>query len=174
MPITFQHVYLVAFLLWQLSNAELIVKKMEISPLKVLIVLPAFDISTHQARAILPDSFSMEDIRYNIGRTALLINAFHENDYEFMEIAMRDRLHQPYRFKIIPGTESVIKAAFNKGAFGAALSGAGPAVIAFFEDGQTSIGEAMIKAFHNEGLKARLFSTATTNQGAQLLVKQDK
>jgi homoserine kinase len=154
-----------------ISNAELIVKKMEISPLKVLIVLPAFGISTHQARAILPASFSMEDTKYNIGRTALLINAFHENDFEFMEIAMRDRLHQPYRFKIIPGTESVIETAFNNGAFGAALSGAGPAVIAFFEEGKTKIGEAMLKAFNTEGLKARLFSTVTTNQGAQVSVK---
>ena len=69
--------------------------------------------------------------------------------------AMQDRLHQPYRLPLIPGMPGVFEAARNAGASGVALSGAGPAVVAFAPDQHRAIGEAMVSAFSDAGLASR-------------------
>ena len=45
-------------------------------------------------------------------------------------MAVGDCLHQPYRFKLIPQGEEVVKSAQGLGALGAFISGAGPTIIA--------------------------------------------
>ena len=45
---------------------------------------------------------------------------------------MRDRIHQPYRAKLIPGLEEILELQVE-GLLGVALSGAGPTVFAFVE-----------------------------------------
>jgi homoserine kinase len=58
-------------------------------------------------------------------------------------------------------------------AIGAALSGAGPGVIAFVNKGdQRVVGKSMIQAFKNANIPARLFSTISTNQGAQVILDE--
>jgi homoserine kinase len=44
---------------------------------------------------------------------------------------MHDRLHEPARLALVPALDEIVAAAREAGAFGAALSGAGPSVIAF-------------------------------------------
>jgi len=53
------------------------------------------------------------------------------SDGALLSIAMADRLHQPARAQLVTGLDDIIAAARGAGAFGAALSGAGPAVVAF-------------------------------------------
>ena len=47
-----------------------------------------------------------------------------------LRTAMDDRLHQPYRLPLLPGSAELIETAYEHGAAGAALSGAGPSVLA--------------------------------------------
>ena len=154
-----------------LSASEIVVKKLAIKPLQAVIALPNVNLSTRQARAVLPESVAMRDAIFNISRTGLLINALQEGNYEFMRIAMEDRLHQIYRLGLIPGAETAISSALEAEAVGVALSGAGPSVIAFVEKGDQKVGEAMIQAFNNANIPARLFTSTSTNQGAQVIMK---
>src|SRR5439155_1486246 len=57
--------------------------------------------------------------------------ALRRSDGALLSIAMADRLHQPARAQLVTGLNDIIAAARGAGAFGAALSGAGPAVVAF-------------------------------------------
>ena len=43
---------------------------------------------------------------------------------------MFDKLHEPYRWKLIKGGLEVKDAALNAGALGCAISGAGPSILA--------------------------------------------
>ena len=67
----------------------------------------------------------------------LLIRAFENCDYKQLRIAIEDRLHQPYRIKLIPGMEEAFQAA-RRAASGVA-GGAGPSLIAFAADGHQRI-----------------------------------
>ena len=43
---------------------------------------------------------------------------------------MTDELHQPFRLPLLPGARDLIELAYERGAAGACLSGAGPTVLA--------------------------------------------
>jgi len=134
--------------------------------LRAVIALPQVNLGTQQARAVLPKSSSYEDAIANIGCTALLVHALREGRFELLGQAMQDRLHQPYRLELIPGSQAALQAAYEAGASGAALSGAGPSLIALAEKGWEEIGSAMQKAFAAAGSPCRLFFTRSTQDGA--------
>jgi homoserine kinase len=112
-----------------MSGDEIITRRYEIPQLTTVIVKPNVDWPTRMARAVLPKSISRADAIYNIGRAILVVDAFRSGDLELLQKVMDDRIHQPYRLKHISGGTAAYKTAKRYGA--AALSGAGPAIIAF-------------------------------------------
>jgi homoserine kinase len=143
-----------------------LVEKVQVKPIKVVIALPEINLSTRQARALLPDSVRRQDAIFNIGHTALLIHALKDGKTELLAAAMQDRLHQPYRLKKYPGVEEAMRLALHAGAFSAALSGAGPSLIAFTNDFQEKIGKVMLESFTSKNIPARIFSTQTITKSA--------
>ncbi|WP_128895967.1 homoserine kinase [Longirhabdus pacifica] len=101
------------------------------SNLMCLVVVPAYTLPTSEARKVLPASVSFQHAVYNNTHTALLVAAFCTGQYQVLSVAMQDTLHQPYRGTLIPGLEEWIQDAKHNGAIAAALSGAGPTMIAF-------------------------------------------
>jgi homoserine kinase len=97
---------------------------------RVCLLIPGRPLSTEHARAILPSQVSREDAVFNVAHGAALIAAVMRADGALLALAMADRLHQAARTKLVPALGEIIAAAREAGAFGAALSGAGPSVIA--------------------------------------------
>jgi homoserine kinase len=91
---------------------------------------PDFKVPTEKARRVLPARVDRKDAIFNAAHVALFLSAIKEKRYDLLGEAMGDRLHQPYRAKLVPGLMDVIAAARRAGAYGAALSGAGPTVLA--------------------------------------------
>lgn len=98
---------------------------------RVCLLVPKGKLSTKEARAALPASVSRADAVFNLSHAAALVAAVLRADGALLSVAMNDRLHQQARSRLVPGLERVLEAARSAGAFGAALSGAGPAVLAF-------------------------------------------
>lgn len=88
------------------------------------------ELSTKFARKILPKKISRADAVFNIGRASLLTFAFLTANPELLAIGTQDRLHQPYRESLVAGMPELLGAARQAGAAGAALSGAGPSLLA--------------------------------------------
>jgi homoserine kinase len=139
-----------------------------IVPLHITIVVPDFYLPTRQARAVLPKKVSMRNAVHNISRAALVVEALRAGDLELLGKVMDDRLHQPYRLKLIPGAASALEAARQAGASAAALSGAGPGVIAFSSKAESGIGESMRRAFEAAGLTAGIFNLRVSDRGAEI------
>ena len=138
------------------------------SPFHITVVVPDFNISTNEARIVLPEQVEIKDAVHNISRAMLLTEAFRNGDLDLLGKAMTDTLHQPYRLSLIPGAQEAINAAKETGASAAALSGAGPSVIAFSPKQDSAIGEAMKRAFEQAGLQARVFPLRMSNYGAEI------
>lgn len=149
---------------------ELMHASLEVPPLKVVIALPNVRLSTHDAREALPKQVSMKDAVFNLGRTAFVIQALQKGDYAMLSWAMADKLHQPYRRKLIPGFDAAVAAARTAGASAVALSGAGPSVAAFAPDKHWEIATAMQAAFESAGVSCRTFVLPVDRQGVQLSV----
>jgi len=98
---------------------------------RICLLIPREPLSTEKARAVLPPTVSREDAVFNLAHASALLAAVMRSDGALLSIAMIDRLHQPARAHLIAGLGEIIAAARGAGAFGAALSGAGPTVVAF-------------------------------------------
>ncbi len=133
----------------------------------ITIALPDFYLPTKQARAALPKKVSMKNAIHNISRTALVVEALRNGDLDLLGKVMTDKLHQPYRLRLIPGATQAMSAAKDAGASAVALSGAGPSLIAF-STGEAGIGESMKRAYEAAGVEARVFRLGVAGQGAEL------
>ena len=151
------------------QGKDVIARKIEIPVLSVIVVVPEFNLPTHAAREALPRQVALADAVFNLGRTALVVEALRSGDLALLGQAMQDRLHQPYRLKLIPGAEAALAAARQAGAAAAALSGAGPGVVAFGRGALEPISQAMRAAFGAAGLSARAWSLSVSSQGAQVI-----
>lgn len=101
--------------------------------LEAVIFIPEITGATAAARAALPPTVPHPDAAFNVGVAAGLALGLHMGDYALVSICMRDRLHEPYRARLFPHLEPLTAAARQAGALGAALSGAGPSVLALVE-----------------------------------------
>lgn len=92
-------------------------------------LIPPFELSTALARSVLPETVSREDAIFNISRAALLLRALGDGDGELLSFAMRDRIHQPYRAKLIDGFTHARIEAQECGASAICISGAGSTLL---------------------------------------------
>lgn len=135
-----------------------------------IVCVPEFELSTDKARRILPNHVSREDAVFNLQRIALFLASFSTKKFGCLKEAMRDRLHQDYRKKLIPGFEQALKEGYGSGALGIALSGAGPSVLAFaYPKDAKKIGKAMEKGFLKYRKNAASFILDFDLKGAQVV-----
>lgn len=137
-------------------------------PTKAVVCVPDFDYPTSKAREALPFSYSKADAIFNIGRAMLVAEALRQGDDALLARAMADKLHEPYRLPQIPGALQAKQAALACGATAAALTGAGPGMIAFAPDHFDRIGRAMKEAYAEAGLHARYWILEATPAGTTI------
>lgn len=94
------------------------------------VMIPDFTLSTELARGVLPETVTLKDAIFNTSRAALLTASMLTGDMDNLELAMQDRLHEPYRAKLIPHMDEILEKAKFYGAKGTFLSGAGPTLLA--------------------------------------------
>ncbi len=144
----------------------LFVERIAMPEITAVVVLPDFHLLTATARAALPREVPLRDAIFNSSRMGLLVRALAEADYARLSVAMRDRLHQPYRMPLIPGMAAAFDAAYASGAAAAAISGAGPSLIAFAPDKHAAIATAVQEAFAGAGLASRSWILPVDQRGA--------
>ena len=93
-----------------------------------LALVPDFDLPTTVARQALPTEYDRNDAVYNIAHGALVLKALELGDEKLLRNAMQDRIHQPYRKKMIPDYEKIESLVRTTGA-AFCLSGAGPTLL---------------------------------------------
>ncbi len=143
-------------------------RQVPLPDLRVSLALPALDLPTKNMRKALPPMVPLPDAASNLGWTALTIEGLRQGDYELLAWSMQDRLHQPYRKGFIPGFDLVMEAARKAGAAAVALSGAGPALVAFAPSDHEEIAEAMANAFRAEGVQADALVLRVDRAGLQV------
>ncbi len=124
--------------------------------IKVVVAIPAIRLSTSEARRVMPKNIPIADAVTNMGALTLLLNGLKTGNEELIKEGMFDKLHEPYRWKLIKGGLDVKQAALEAGALGCAISGAGPSILALCknENGKV-ISQAMVKAWEKAGVASR-------------------
>ncbi|MBA2241372.1 MAG: homoserine kinase [Chthoniobacterales bacterium] len=145
--------------------------------LKFILLVPDFEVSTREARALLPDRISRAGAVESCGNACAIAAAFASAKYENVRGAFRDFLHQPFRTKLVPFFDEVVAAAEDAGALGAFLSGSGSTIAAVTLRDPQKAAAAMLSAASpgSAGVnapgynKARIVITTADNRGAHVL-----
>ncbi|MDZ5812912.1 homoserine kinase, partial [Halorubrum sp. AD140] len=122
--------------------------------------LPDVAVSTRDARRVVPETAPMEDIVETVGNAATLAIGMCRSDPDLVGAGMNDSVVTPERARLITGYDDVRAAAFDAGAAGVTVSGAGPAIIAVCrENHRRGVAAAMLDAFADAGIDARAYQT---------------
>lgn len=100
----------------------------------ITVCIPDFELATNVSRSVLPENVSLKDASFNSRKLAMLIHAIDTKDTELMKYTLEDKLHQPYREKLIPGFKEISNSLKqNDNVLGTVISGAGPSIIVISE-----------------------------------------
>ncbi|MEX0269887.1 homoserine kinase [Leptolyngbyaceae cyanobacterium UHCC 1019] len=129
--------------------------------------IPNFELSTTEARRVLPASYSRADAIFNAAHLGLLLRGLETGNADWLQAALHDRIHQPYRQTLIPGYEAVQQAAIAAGAYGLVISGAGPTLLALAEVTQADpVRAAIATAWKHHNIDAIVQVLQIDRQGA--------
>jgi homoserine kinase len=132
-----------------------------------VVLVPETESSTHEARAVLPDAVPRADAVFNVQRVSLLLAALGAGRADLLDLAMQDRLHQPYRRRLFPWMDEVAAAGRRAGALGCVLSGAGPCLLAAVPArGGDEVASAMAEALRAAGIAGRALHLPVDPRGA--------
>jgi homoserine kinase len=103
----------------------------------IVAVIPEDELLTESSREVLPGSMPFSKaVEASAIANQLLASLFTGNWRLAGKMMASDQFHQPYRRKLIPWWDKVEQLAMEAGAFGTALSGAGPSLLCLAEPGK--------------------------------------
>ncbi len=137
------------------------------SSIAAIAAIPNFELSTAAARSVLPASYGRADAIFNAAHLGLLLRGLETGNADWLQAALHDRIHQPYRQALISGYEAVQQAAIAAGAYGLVISGAGPTLLALAEVTQAEpVQAAIATAWKNHHIDAIVTVLQIDRQGA--------
>jgi homoserine kinase len=131
------------------------------------VVVPDFILPTTEARRVLPEQYSRQDAIFNVQRSALLIAALATGTTSAFPAAFEDRMHQPYRYALVPGLEEMVRLR-APGLLGCTLSGAGPAILVFYEKGCEQVCDLVRQIFALHGRQSETLWIQIAEHGYEL------
>lgn len=134
-----------------------------------VVAIPDFELSTVEARKVLPKEVSRGDAIFNAAHLGLLLRGLETGNGDWLKASMQDKLHQPYRKTLIKGYDAVQEAALNNGAYGMVISGAGPTLLALTNTANSqNVADSMVSAWNKEGVSATVRVVSIDNQGSRV------
>jgi homoserine kinase len=116
-----------------------------------VVLTPEIPLRTLDSRNVLPSEIDRADAVFNLQRVSLLLNSLRSGDFTLIKEAMRDRWHQPFRQRLVPGLEQML-ALSHPDLLGVCLSGSGPSIVALAQKNLGDIGDLMSESYMPLGI----------------------
>jgi homoserine kinase len=142
---------------------------------KITVCVPDFELSTGIARSVLPEEVPMKDAIFNAKRMAMFVDAVNKKDSNLMKLALQDKLHQPYRMKLVPGFDSIMENLRHfDNVLGVVLSGAGSSILVISEKNNVDkIYDVVRETWANQNIKCTIKTLSVENSGAQIISNEN-
>lgn len=142
---------------------------------KITVCVPDFELSTEIARSVLPSEVPMKDAIFNAKRMAFFVDAVNRKDSNLMKLALQDRLHQPYRMKLVPGLDSIMDNLKHfDNVLGVVLSGAGSSILVISEKNNVDkIHDVVRETWANQNIKCTIKTLSVENKGAHIISNEN-
>lgn len=137
--------------------------------LRLVFATPDYGVETARARAVLPALVPRADAVSQAAALGGLVLGLERGDGELLRSAMQDRIAEPARVPLYPGYGAAREAALREGAFGVAVSGAGPTLLALAPRGcEEAVSAAVGEAYRRAGFAATRRVAAVDERGARV------
>ena len=135
---------------------------------KLMVCIPDYELNTEISRSVLPKEVPLVDAVYNLKRSAMFVEALYTKDEELLKLSLKDKLHQPYRQKLVPGmTEIMDNLKHTNGVIGTVLCGAGPSVLIIYNGiGVSEIKEIVSTSWNYFNVKTNFLNLPIEKEGA--------
>ena len=139
--------------------------------LSVAVVTPALSVATKDARAALPDQIPLKTAVQNAANLASMLWAIQHGDTGLLSRCVVDDIATPARVHLVPGGTAAMNAAWQSGALGTAMSGAGPSFFALCASRQIAerVASGMERAFKTAGHRSARLISGVNTRGARVL-----
>ncbi|WPJ97786.1 homoserine kinase [Coraliomargarita algicola] len=129
-------------------------------------VSPDYKVLTEKSRRVLPESIPFKDVVRSANSLAFLVGVLVSGDFERLDGAVNDYIHQPYRELLNPFGHESIEAGCHAGAYTGWLSGSGSTVVCVTSpDKAQAVAAAMEQVYAGNGVKSRAYRLITDNRG---------
>ncbi len=160
----------------QEDDGTVIYRKLEWpSEWAITVCIPDFELSTDIARSVLPKEVPMKDAIFNAQRLGMFVQAVHTKDTELMKLALKDKLHQPYRMKLMPGLDKIMdNLRFIDSVLGCVISGAGSSILVISEKNDLDKIKNVVKeTWADQNIKCEIRTMNVEQNGAQIVSNED-
>ncbi|WP_075321374.1 homoserine kinase [Histophilus somni] len=99
-----------------------------------VLAYPGIEVSTAEARAILPKSYTRQDVISHGRHLGSFVHACHTRQEALAAYMMRDVIAEPYREALLPNFAEVKQAVKDLGVLASGISGSGPTMFAIAPD----------------------------------------
>lgn len=140
--------------------------------LHVAVLHPDVEVSTGEARAILPKEVPMKAAVRYAGNLAGFVAGLYTHDLALMKRSFTDEIVEPRRASLIPHFYEIKEAAFAAaGIIGFGISGSGPAMFALAgsKADAEKAGSAMEGILQKQGISAQLYISPVNQTGPKVL-----
>lgn len=141
----------------------------------ITVCVPDFELSTDIARSVLPKEVPMKDAIFNAQRLGMFVQAVNTKDAELMKLALKDRLHQPYRMKLVPGLDKIMDNLRHiDSVLGCVLSGAGSSILVISEKNDLDKIRGIVKdTWTDQNIKSDIKTLNIEQTGARIVSNED-
>ncbi|MER5174816.1 MAG: homoserine kinase [Candidatus Nitrosocosmicus sp.] len=141
--------------------------------LTLVVCVPLIDVpkmKTEFARSILPKEVPLKKMVQNLSNACTIVAGFFNKDIQMICNGIDDCIIEPVRQKLIPGYEQVKERSLQAGALAFAISGAGPATIAFSNSKNKGlqISEVMKDTYEKLDIECKTF-ICNPSRGAKII-----
>ena len=135
------------------------------------IIHPQIEIKTSEARAILPKDIPLSDAIKQWANFGSLIHGLHTNNYDLLKSSLHDVIVEPYRSKLIPYYQDVVKEALKAGALGCGISGSGPSIFSLSKglEAAVNVSDAINNFYSKTGIEFDMHVSKINTEGVKII-----
>lgn len=137
--------------------------------LKFAAMIPEFEVSTALSRKVLPDLYKKEDCIFNISRSTMLVSSLYNEDFDKLRLCFNDRIHQPYRRKLINNLDAIFDKSKELGSVGEFISGSGSTLMAVVSENENKFIEGMTEFLNKLNDKWRIILLEPDTDGVRVI-----
>jgi homoserine kinase len=132
------------------GNKELhFFKKKFPNEISLLLFTPTIEVETNGSRKKLPEVYKVEDVIFNMSRVATWFEFLEHKKFRFLQLALEDKVHTPYRIFTIHKLTEVIQLIESLGGL-YSLSGSGPSLLIYMKKKNMDVFFSKFKVGLNE------------------------